>query len=105
MTLTALLVTAVLAVGTFAFKSAGPVLEGRVRPPRLVDELLRDAAVVMLVAHAATSGFTSGGGFAGWARASGVLLAGVLALVRVPFPIVVVGAAALTAVLRLVGVP
>lgn len=105
MTASALLVTLVLAAGTFAFKATGPTLEGRLRPPRLVGELLGDAATVMLVALAATNGFTRDGGFGGWARAIGVVLAGVLALTRVPFPVVVVGAAACTAALRLLGVP
>jgi hypothetical protein len=41
---------------------------------------------------------------AGVARPAGVLVAGVLVLRRAPFPVVVVAAAATTAVLRLVGV-
>jgi hypothetical protein len=47
---------------------------------------------------------TEGGGFAGWARPAGVLVGGVLAWRRAPFPLVVLGAAGVTAGLRWVGV-
>jgi hypothetical protein len=66
--------------------------------------LLEVAAVVLLVALVAVQALTSGHGFAGYARLSGVLVGGLLAWRRAPFIVVVCGAAATTAVLRLAGV-
>ncbi|MGW7818672.1 AzlD domain-containing protein [Streptomyces puniciscabiei] len=94
----------VLAVGTYAFRLVGPVLHGRVEIPARAQELASAGAVVLLVALLATGALTDSGGFAGWARPAGVLVAGVLAWRRAPFPVVVVAAAATTALLRLAGV-
>ena len=93
-----------LAVGTYAFRLVGPVLHGRVELPARVQKLLSAGAVVLLVALLATGALTEGGGFAGWARPGGVLVGGVRAWGRAPFVVVVLGAAATTAVLRVVGV-
>ena len=99
-----LLAVVALAAFTFAFRIAGPVLRGRVNIPAGAERLLATAAAVLLVALAATSALTSGHDFAGWARPAGVLTAGVLAARRVPFPVVVLAAAIVTALLRLGGV-
>ena len=93
-----------LAVGTYAFRLVGPVLHGRVELSVRVQELLSAGAVVLLVALLATGALTEGGGFAGWARPGGVLVGGVLAWRRAPFAVVVLGAAGVTAVLRVAGV-
>ncbi|GAA4007500.1 AzlD domain-containing protein [Streptomyces sp. NBC_01352] len=93
-----------LAVGTYAFRLVGPVLHGRVTLPARAQELLSAGAVVLLVALLATGALTEGGGFAGWARPAGVLAGGVLAWRRAPFAVVVLGAAGVTAGLRVVGV-
>ena len=93
-----------LAVGTYAFRLVGPVLHGRVQIPARAQELASAGAVVLLVALLATGALADSGGFAGWARPTGVLVAGVLAWRRAPFPVVVVAAAATTALLRLAGV-
>ncbi|MFF8867624.1 AzlD domain-containing protein [Streptomyces sp. NPDC015139] len=92
-----------LAVGTYAFRLVGPVLHGRVTVPPRVQELASAGAVVLLVALLTTGALTEGGGFAGWARPAGVLVGGVLAWRRAPFPLVVLAAAATTALLRLAG--
>jgi branched-subunit amino acid transport protein len=94
----------VLAAGTYAFRLVGPALHGRVELPARVRELLSAGAVVLLAALLATGALTEGGGFAGWARPAGVLVGGVLAWRRAPFAVVVLGAAATTAVLRGMGV-
>ncbi|MEW2072904.1 AzlD domain-containing protein [Streptomyces sp. NPDC012403] len=94
----------VLAAGTYAFRLVGPALHGRVELPARVRELLSAGAVVLLAALLATGALTEGGGFAGWARPAGVLMGGVLAWRRAPFAVVVLGAAATTAVLRAMGV-
>ncbi|WP_225811450.1 AzlD domain-containing protein [Streptomyces spinosus] len=93
-----------LAVGTYAFRLVGPVLHGRVTVPPRVQELASAGAVVLLVALLATGALTESGGFAGWARPTGVLVGAVLAWRRAPFAVVVLGAAVTTAVLRGVGV-
>ena len=89
----------VLAAGTFAFRIAGPAARHRIELPERVERLLSDAAVVLLVALAATSALMAGQELAGLARP-----AGVLAVRRAPFPVVVLAAAATTAVLRLLGI-
>ncbi|MEU0942656.1 AzlD domain-containing protein [Streptomyces canus] len=93
-----------MAVGTYAFRLVGPVLHGRVELPERLQELLSAGAIVLLVALLATGALTEGGGFAGWARPAGVLVGAVLAWRRAPFVVVVLGAAATTAVLRAAGV-
>lgn len=93
-----------LAVGTYAFRLVGPLLHGRVTVPARVQELASAGAVVLLAALLATGALTESGGFAGWARPAGVLAGGLLAWRRAPFAVVVLGAAATTALLRLAGV-
>ncbi len=99
-----LLAVAVLAAFTFSFRVAGPLLRDRVPVPPAAERLFGSAAAVLLVSLTATSALTSGHDFAGWARPAGVAVAGVLAARRVPFPVVVLAAAAVTAVLRLTGI-
>lgn len=93
-----------LAAATFTFRIAGPLLRNRVTVPAVAERFLAGAAAVLLVALAATSALTQGGGFAGWARPVGVLVAGILAARRLPFPLVVLAAAIVTALLRLGGI-
>ena len=95
---------AALAAITYTFRIAGPLLAGRVTVPDSAQRLFASAAAVLLVALAATSALTTGHDFAGWARPAGVLVAGVLAARRVPFPVVVLAAASVTALLRLAGI-
>jgi branched-subunit amino acid transport protein len=96
---------AVLAALTYAMRLAGPLLRGRVTVPAAAERLFADAATVLLIALAATSALTEGHGFAGWARPAGVLVGGLLAWRKAPFPVVVLAAAGVTALLRLAGVP
>ena len=84
---------------------AGPLLRGRVTVPAAAERLFADSATVLLIALAATSALTAGHGFAGCARPAGVLAGALLASRRAPFPVVVIAAAAVTALLRLAGVP
>lgn len=96
---------AVLAVGTFSMRFAGPALRSRVEVPERVQQVLAAAAIVLLTALVATSALTDGHGSAGIARPAGVLVGGVLAWCKAPFVLVVVAAAATAAGLRLLGVP
>jgi branched-subunit amino acid transport protein len=93
-----------LAAVTYGLRISGPLLRGRVSVPASVQRTFSDAATVLLLALAATSALTAGHGFAGWARTTGVLVAGVLAARRAPFPVVVLAAAGITAALRALGV-
>jgi branched-subunit amino acid transport protein len=99
-----LLAIAALAAGTYAFRIAGPLTHNRLRLPDRLQRLLTVAAAVLLTALAATSALTQGHSFAGWARPAGVLVGAALAARRVPFPIVIIAAAATTALLRLAGI-
>ncbi|MEC3976752.1 AzlD domain-containing protein [Amycolatopsis sp. H20-H5] len=100
-----IIATVVLAAGTFAFRFAGPVLRARVTLSPRAEKLTAMAAVVLLAALVAIWTFTQDGGFAGYARPAGVLAGGVLAWRKAPFVVIVLAAAATTALLRLVGVP
>ncbi len=95
----------VLAVGTFAFRFAGPVLKARMTVSPKAEKLMARSAVVLLAALVAVAALTEGHEFAGYARPAGVLVGGVLAWRKAPFALVVVAAAATAALLRLAGVP
>ena len=94
-----------LSAGTYAFRLSGRVLRQRVTFPPRAERMLAAGAVVMLAALVATTALTKGYGFAGFARPAGVLVGGVLAWRKAPFLAVVLAAAAVTAVLRLLGLP
>ncbi len=99
-----LLAVAALAAVTYLFRIAGPLLQDRVTVPAAAQRLFTSAAAVLLVALAATSALTAGHDFAGWARPAGVAAARLLAARRAPFPVVVLVAASVTALLRLAGI-
>jgi branched-subunit amino acid transport protein len=98
------LAAVVLGAGTFAFRFAGPVLRTRFELPPRVERLLAVAAVVLLAALVGTASLLDGHHFAGFARATGVAVGGVLAWRKAPFVVVVGGAAATAAALRLLGI-
>ncbi|CAJ62191.1 MULTISPECIES: AzlD domain-containing protein [Frankia] len=94
-----------LAAGTFLFRFTGPVLRSRLAFPPQAERLLNTAAIVLLGALVASSALATGHHINGVARPVWVLVGGVLAYRKVPFLVVVVVAAAVTAVLRLLSVP
>jgi branched-subunit amino acid transport protein len=96
-----LLAILLLAAGTYALRLAGPTFRTRLRVSARAQYLLTGTAAVLLLALAATSALTEGQHFAGWARPAGVLVGGLLAVRRAPFPVVVLAAVATTALLRL----
>jgi branched-subunit amino acid transport protein len=98
------LAVAALAAVTYAFRIAGPLLTGRVTIPDAAQRLFTSAAAVLLMALATPSALFTNHDFAGWARPAGVLVAGALAARRAPFPVVVLVAASVTALLRLAGI-
>jgi hypothetical protein len=95
---------ALLAAGTLAFRLTGTLLRSRVEPTPAVLTLVDRAVAVLFAALVATS-LLEHGHVAGVARPVGVAVAGVLAWRRVPFVVVVLAAAAVTAALRVAGVP
>jgi branched-subunit amino acid transport protein len=94
-----------LSVGTYVIRFSGPMLRRRMNFPARVTRLLEIGSVVLLTALAATLIVPAAGHRAGFALPAGVLVAGVLAWRRVPLIVVVLAAAATTALLRLCGVP
>lgn len=100
-----LLAVAVLAVGTFATRVAGPVLHARVDLSPRVEKIAAISAVVLLAALVATQTVYEAQAFAGIARPAGVVVGGVLAWRQAPFVLVVLAAAGTAALLRLLGVP
>jgi branched-subunit amino acid transport protein len=95
----------ILAVGTFGFRLSGRLLKARITFPPRARKLLESAAVVLLAALVAVSALTTGHSAAGFARPAGVAVAGLLAWRKAPVLVIVLVAAATTAVLRLCGVP
>ena len=93
-----------LAAGTYAFRLSGQLLRARITFPPRAARLLEAAAVILLAALVATTALTESHGFAGFSRPAGVLVAGVLAWRKAPFLVVVLAAAAVTALLRVLGV-
>jgi branched-subunit amino acid transport protein len=93
-----------LAAGTYLLRLTGIVLRDRVRVPARVERLLDLGATALLVALVATAAVFDGSGFAGWARPAGVAVGALAAWRKVPFVLVVVLAAAVTAGLRYAGV-
>ena len=104
-----LVAVGLLAVGTFAFRVAGPMLHARVASgvavsPRAA-RIVAVAATVLLTSVVATAALLEGPDFAGFARPAGVAVGGVLAWRRAPFVVVVLAAAVIAAGLRQLGVP
>ncbi|HEX8927416.1 MAG TPA: AzlD domain-containing protein [Actinomycetota bacterium] len=93
-----------LAAGTYTMRLGGVVLRDRLELSGSLQTLLPMAASALLAALAATATLMAGTDLAGWARPAGVLAGGLLAWRRAPFVLVVVAAAATTALLRLAGV-
>ena len=93
-----------LAVGTYAFRFAGPVLRDRITVSEQVKHYLTLSAVALLAALIATAALLDGTHFVGIARPAGVVVGAVLAWRKAPFVIVVVAAAVTAALLRLAGV-
>jgi branched-subunit amino acid transport protein len=93
-----------LGAGTYSIRLAGPLLRDRVTVSQRFEKFSAAAAIVMLMAVACSATVLDGAEFAGFARPAGVLVGGLLAIRKAPFVLVVVAAAATTALLRVVGI-
>lgn len=105
-----LLAGALVAVGTYLFRAAGLLLAARSgsgleRTEGRFAQWADHAAALLLVTVAATTALTDHGGYAGSARVLGVAVGAGLACRRTPLPLVLLAAAATTALARLAGVP
>lgn len=90
-----------LAVGTWMLKAVGPVLAGGRRLPTRVDSVVALLPPALLAALVAVQTFAEGQALAVDARLAGMAVAGVAALARAPFLVVVTLAAATAAGVRL----
>ena len=95
------LVIAMVSIANLAIKAAGPiVVGGRALPSRLVG-VIALLAPALLTALVVADTFSHGGDFGVDAKAAGVGAAGVAVVLRAPLFLVVVVAAATTALVRL----
>ncbi len=97
---TTVIVLAGLSAGTYALKSAGPLLLGGRALPATLDRVSRLLPAALLTALVMVSTVSDGRSLTLDARAVGVLAAGVALRFRAPFVMVVVVAVAVTAALR-----
>ncbi|MAU82049.1 AzlD domain-containing protein [Gordonia sp. Z-3] len=95
---------ALLAVGTYLIRVAGPALRNRYEVSPTAAALLDRAAILLLVGVAVTGAVFAGQEFAGWARPAGVAVGVVAAVCRAPLMIVILLAAGVTAGMRALGV-
>ena len=98
----ATIVLIVMAVGTFALKSAGPLVLGARQLPLRVQTLVDLLPAALLAALAIVSTVGDGRSLVVDARLVGFVVAGLALWRRAPFVVVIVLASAATAVARLV---
>ncbi|WP_436794486.1 AzlD domain-containing protein [Actinospongicola halichondriae] len=89
-----------LTLGTYALKSAGPLLLGGRRLPPMVDALSNRIPAALLAALVVVSTIADGQRVVVDARLGGVIVAGVALRLRAPFVVVVLAAVAATAAIR-----
>ena len=94
------IVLAGLSVGTYALKSAGPLLLGGRRLPPLVERVANRMPAALLAALVVVSAIGDGRAIVLDERAVGVVAAAVALQRRVPFVLVIVAAVAATAAAR-----
>ncbi|CAI2098791.1 Predicted membrane protein [Serratia fonticola] len=94
----------ILASGTFAFRFVGFLLGRSLSFSDRVQALLADSATTLLLAVAVIATLFEGQHFAGYARLGGVAVGALLAWRKTPLIVVLLAAAAVTALLRVAGV-
>lgn len=99
----ATIVLIVMTVGTFAMKSAGPVVLGARVLPAAVQRVVDLLPAALLAALAVVSTVGDGQSINVDARAVGLVVAGCALWRRAPFVVVVVVASAATALTRMLG--
>ena len=94
---------AILSAGTYLMRLGGATLGSRLALSARSQPLHSDAATVLLFSVALATTFYEGEHFAGMARVLGVGFAVFLAWRKMPLIVVIISAAVVTALLRLVG--
>lgn len=95
---------AVLSVGTYLMRFGGARLGNKLALSERAQALLSDAATTLLFSVALAATLYEGEHFAGMARVLGVMFALFLAWRKMPLIVVILSAAVVTALLRVVGV-
>ncbi len=95
---------AILAGGTYLLRLTGFMLGSRMTFSEDARSLLTDSATTLLLAVAAIATLYEGQEYAGFARLFGVIVGGVLAWKKLPLIVVILSAAATTALLRQLGI-
>ncbi len=93
----------ILAIGTYLLRLVGPFMGRRVQITDSVDRVITAAAVTLLTAVVVTNTLYESGSFAGWSRVAGVAVGSLCTLLRAPFVVIIIAAAAATALLRWFG--
>ncbi len=83
-------------------RASGALLRGRVILSENSKALFSAAAIIILFSVAVTSTLFSGEQLSDWQKIVGVLVAGVLTWYKKPFIVIVLSAAIVTALLRLI---
>lgn len=96
---------AVLSLGTWLMRFGGAKLGNRIALSERAQGILSDSATTLLFAVALATTFYEGAEFAGMARLCGVAVAVMLAWRKTPLIIVIIAAAAVTALMRWLGMP
>lgn len=104
-TFTILAALALLGSGTYLMRFSGAKLGNRLALSARAEKMLNDAATTLLFSVALAAAFFEGEHFAGMARVAGVAVAVFLAWRKVPLIFVILAAAAVTSLLRFLGVP
>ena len=99
----AMVVLIVMTVGTFAMKSAGPLVLGARSLPTSVQRVVDLLPAALLAALAVVSTLGDGQSIDIDARLVGLVAAGLALWKRAPFVVVIIVASAATAVTRLLG--
>lgn len=99
----AMVVLIVMTVGTFAMKSAGPLVLGARSLPTSVQRVVDLLPAALLAALAVVSTLGNGQSIDIDARLVGLVAAGLALWKRAPFVVVIIVASAATAVTRLLG--
>ncbi|MFM2480896.1 AzlD domain-containing protein [Celerinatantimonas sp. YJH-8] len=94
-----------LAAGTYLFRLAGPLLGNRFQFSEPMQHMTTRFSTVLLFTVAVLATFYDGKLYAGHAHVIGVMVSAVLAYKRLPFLVVVLSAALVTAGLRWIGLP
>lgn len=98
----ATVVLIVMTIGTFALKSAGPLVLGERAMPLRVQQVVALLPAALLAALAIVSTVGDGRALVFDARIVGLVVAGVALWRRAPFVVVIVIASAATAIARLI---